>query len=250
MAIGKNKKRWKAVKRKVDPFDRKEWYRIQAPISIFNTKFAGETVINKTQGLIKAEDRLLGRVFELYAGDLNADPSDHFRVITLRCDMVEGDTCLCNFHGMRLTTDRLRGLIKKRQSLIEGYADVVTEDGFRLRVFAIGFTNRHRNQIREGIYSKNYANAQQTKKIREAFLTVIREEVEGVTLSAFLKKVLTKDSITKKMVSAANKFYPVKDVYISKIKTLKGSTRMTTDVVRAFHSGSAPTAEGQSTKRD
>lgn len=57
-------------------------------------------------------------------------------------DLFLGRYVLTNFHGMDLTTDKLRSMVKKWQSLIEASADVKTSDGYLLRVFCIGFTQK------------------------------------------------------------------------------------------------------------
>lgn len=53
MAVGKNKKLSKGKgnkKRVVDPFTRKEWYDIKAPI-YFENRNVGKTIVNRSQGL-------------------------------------------------------------------------------------------------------------------------------------------------------------------------------------------------------
>ena len=61
-----------------------------------------------------ASDGLKGRVFEVSLGDLNEN-EESFRKFKLIVEEVQGKTCLTNFHGMDLTTDKLRSMIKKKQ---------------------------------------------------------------------------------------------------------------------------------------
>lgn len=63
-----------------------------------------------------ASDALKGRVFEASLGDLvKHDDEDSYRKFKLICEDVQGRHCLTNFHGMDITTDRLRMLVKKWQ---------------------------------------------------------------------------------------------------------------------------------------
>jgi len=63
-----------------------------------------------------ASDALKGRVFETSLGDLiKLDDEDSYRKFRFICEDVQGRHCLTNFHGMDITTDRLRMLVKKWQ---------------------------------------------------------------------------------------------------------------------------------------
>lgn len=61
-----------------------------------------------------ASDGLKGRVFEASLADLQNDEVA-FRKFKLICEDVQGKNCLTNFHGMDMTTDKLRSLVKKWQ---------------------------------------------------------------------------------------------------------------------------------------
>lgn len=140
MAVGKNKrlsKGKKGLKKKtVDPFSRKDWYDIKAP-AFFAVRQVGKTLVNRTQGLKNAKDFLKNRVLEVNLADLNNNMEDGFRKVKLQIQEVAGKTCLTNFYGMDFTTDKLRSLVKKWQSLIEAHIDVKTTDGYLLRIFTI-----------------------------------------------------------------------------------------------------------------
>ncbi|KAI8147680.1 ribosomal S3Ae family-domain-containing protein [Fennellomyces sp. T-0311] len=140
MAVGKNKrlsKGKKGLKKKVvDPFTRKDWYDIKAP-SMFEVRQVGKTLVNRTQGLRNANDSLNGRVVEASLGDLNKDEARAFRKIQLKVDEIQGKNCLTNFYGMDMTSDKLRSMVKKWQTLIEAFVDVKTTDGYLVRLFTI-----------------------------------------------------------------------------------------------------------------
>merc|ERR1712168_1256537 len=116
MAVGKNKRLTKggkkgAKKKVVDTFTKKDWYDIKAP-SMFNIRQLGKTLVTRTQGTKIASDGLKGRVFEMSLADLQTDEVA-FRKFKLIAEEVQGRNVLTNFHGMDLTTDKLRSMVKK-----------------------------------------------------------------------------------------------------------------------------------------
>merc|ERR1711974_550107 len=95
----------------------------------------GKTLVNRTQGTKIASDGLKGRVFEVSLADLQKEEAAErsFRKFRFICDDVQGKNCLCSFYGS-LTSDKLKGVVKKWQSLIECYVDAKTTDGYIVRV--------------------------------------------------------------------------------------------------------------------
>ena len=61
-----------------------------------------------------ASDALKGRVFEVSLADLQDDEVT-YRKFRLMVEDVQGKQCLTNFHGLDMTTDKLRSLVKKWQ---------------------------------------------------------------------------------------------------------------------------------------
>ena len=145
MAVGKNKRLTKgkkgSKKKIIDPFASKDWYDIKAP-SMFSNPICGKTLVTRTKGTKIASDGLKGRVLEVSLGDLNKNEDDAYRKMKLRVEDVQGKNVLCNFWGMDFTTDKLRSLVRKWQSLIEANVDVKTVDGYVLRCFCIAFTKK------------------------------------------------------------------------------------------------------------
>ncbi|KRT79405.1 ribosomal protein, partial [Oryctes borbonicus] len=222
MAVGKNKGLSKGgkkgVKKKiVDPFTRKDWYDVKAPC-MFTTRQIGKTLVNRTQGTKIASEGLKYRVFEVSLADLQSDSDAErsFRKFRLIAEDVQGRNVLTNFHGMDLTTDKLRSMVKKWQTLIEASADVKTTDGYLLRVFCIGFTNKDQQSQRKTCYAQHT----QVRMIRKKMVEIITRDITGSDLKEVVNKLLP-DSIAKDIEKACQGTYPLHDVYIRKVKVLK-----------------------------
>ncbi|XP_037938922.1 40S ribosomal protein S3a [Teleopsis dalmanni] len=222
MAVGKNKGLSKGgkkggKKKVIDPFSRKDWYDVKAP-NMFTTRQIGKTLVNRTQGQRIASDYLKGRVFEVSLADLkkDSDPERSFLKFRLIAEDVQDRNVLCNFHGMDLTTDKYRSMVKKWQTLIEAVVEAKTTDGYLLRVFCIGFTAKDQQSQRKTCY----AQQSQVRKIRGKMTEIITNEVTGVDLHKLVQN-LTLDSIAKDIEKKCQRIYPLHDVYIRKVKVLK-----------------------------
>jgi len=219
MAVGKNKRQAKGgkggKKKIIDPFTRKDWYDIKAPNMFENTQ-VGKTLVNRSQGLKNANDSLKGRVVEVSVGDLNKDEENSFRKFKLRVDEVQGKKCLTNFHGMNFTSDKIRSLVRKWQTLIEAHVDVKTTDGYLIRLFCIGFTKRRPTQVKK----TTYAQTSQIKQIRKKMFEVMIREATSCDLKALVAKFIP-EVIGREIEKAANVIYPLQNVHIRKAKILK-----------------------------
>ena len=74
---------------------------------------------------------------------------------------------------MDFTTDKLRSLVRKRQSLIEAHIDVKTTDAYTLRMFCIAFTKKRVNQQKVTCYAKASQVRQVNYLYRFAYTVVI-----------------------------------------------------------------------------
>ncbi|XP_035681990.1 40S ribosomal protein S3a-like [Branchiostoma floridae] len=219
MAVGKNKRLTKggkkgAKKKIVDPFTKKDWYDVKAP-AMFNIRQIGKTLVTKTTGTKIASEGLKNRVFEVSLADLQNDEVA-FRKFKLIVEEVQGRNCLTNFHGMNLTTDKLRSMVKKWQTLIEANVDVRTTDGYLLRLFCIGFTKKRQNQIKKTAYAQHT----QIRAIRKKMVEIMTREVSSNDLKEVVNKLIP-DSVGKDIEKACQGIYPLHDVYIRKVKVLK-----------------------------
>merc|ERR1712178_336626 len=212
MAVGKNKRLTKGKKGSkktlIDPFANKEWYDIKAP-SLFTKPVCGKTLVTRSKGTKIASDQLKGRVLEMGLADLNNSEDDGYRKIRLRVEDVKGHQCLTNFWGMDFTTDKLRSLVRKWQTLIEAHVDVKTADGYLLRVLCIGFTKKRPFQIRK----TSYAQSAQIRAIRKKMMDIMTKEVASCEL-----------------------IYPLTNVFIRECKILK-APKFDAGKLAEIHSG-------------
>lgn len=220
MAVGKNKrisKGKKGGKKKAqDPFARKDWYDIKAP-SVFNVRQVGKTLVTRTTGTKIASEALKGRVFEVSQADLQKNEDDGWRKIRLRVEDVQGRNCLTNFWGLDFTTDKLRSLVRKWQTLIEASVDVKTTDGYMLRMFCIGFTSRRPGQVKR----TSYAQSSQIRAIRKQMTDIMTREASSCDLKELVGKLIPEIISNQYITKACQGIYPLQNVYIRKVKVLK-----------------------------
>merc|ERR1719299_198162 len=183
---------------------------------MFQVRSCGKTLVSKTQGTKIASDGLKGRVLEINLADLNSDEDQSYKKIRLCIDEVQGRNCLTDFHGMSLTRDKECSLIKKWTSLIEGYADVKTSDGFVVRMFVLGFTKRRPDQVKTNCY----AQTAQIKKIRKKMTEIMQSEAGSCQLRDLVKKLIP-EVIGKEIEKQCEGIFPLKDVHVRKVKVLK-----------------------------
>ncbi|EEY13896.1 40S ribosomal protein S1 [Verticillium alfalfae VaMs.102] len=238
MAVGKNKrlsKGKKGLKKKtVDPFSRKDWYQIKAPAP-FAVRDVGKTLVNRTTGLKNANDALKGRILEVSLADLQKDEDHAFR---------KGKNCLTNFHGLDFTSDKLRSLVRKWQTLIEANVTVKTTDDYLLRLFAIAFTRRRPNQVKK----TTYAASSQIRAIRRKMVEIIQREASTCTLTQLTNKLIP-EVIGREIEKSTQGIYPPQNVHIRKVKLLK-SPKFDLGSLMALHGESVTDEQGQKIERE
>merc|ERR1712076_204114 len=207
MAVGKNKRLTKSSKKgkkkAIDVFKNKLKYEVRAP-SYFQKRNVGNTICTKTMGTRIASDSLKGRVFNACLADLKDDEEQAHRIVRLRVEDVQDRRVLTNFYGIQLTTDKLRSLVRKWQTLIEANVDAKTADGYILRLFCIGFTSKRPNQAKK----THYAQSSQIRQIRKKMIDIIREHVSSSELKQLVEKLIL-TVIEKEIEKATRSVYPL-----------------------------------------
>ncbi|EFY87477.1 40S ribosomal protein S3 [Metarhizium acridum CQMa 102] len=204
----------------------------------------GKTLVNRTTGLKNANDALKGRIVEVSLADLQKDEEHSFRKVRLRVDEVQGKNCLTNFHGLDFTSDKLRSLVRKWQTLIEANVTVKTTDDYLIRLFAIGFTKRRPNQIKK----TTYAASSQIRAIRRKMTDIIQREASSCTLTQLTSKLIP-EVIGREIEKSTIGIYPLQNVHIRKVKLLK-APKFDLGALMALHGESGTDDQGQKVERE
>lgn len=248
MAYGKNKrlsKKGKGRKKKVDAFEKKDWFRLRLPkVSTIEVDNYGWTCANKTAQGVTVQDRLYNRICTIRCGDLKTDPKadpkpddeDLNTATNLKLRIAEtkldSSEALLDFYGMELTRDKRCSMIKKWVTLVEAYCDIKTADGFVWRLFAVALTA---DQKPTQVKKTSYAKTSQIKRIRAKMITIMKE--------VFSDYADTKDFVHKLLINkCGDKFkaelktiYPIKNACIRKVKLIKRPNKEDLRRIDAMH---------------
>lgn len=243
MAIGKRQgkaggKRGK--KKTVEAMSRKEWYDVVAPVA-FKNRQCGKTICNKTVGEKLASSNLNGRVYEANLADLNgtSERDEPFRKVKLEVKEVQGRNLLTQFHGMHMTTDRIRSLFRKWCTTIETVVQAKTADGYELRVFVIAFTKKQKGQQSKNCYSKSRRN----DLVRARTTKLIKKRLAASDITKAVSD-LTHDVLSDVVQKLCNPLVPLRDVKICKVKVTKSPKSDLATLLK--HHGEIPESkEGQ-----
>lgn len=108
---------------------------------------------------------------------------------------------------MDFTSDKLRSLVRKWQSLIECNVTVKTTDDYLLRLFVIAFTKRRPNQVKK----TTYAASSQIRAIRKKMTEIIVREAGSGTLQALTSKLIP-EVIGREIEKSTQGIYPLQNV--------------------------------------
>jgi len=245
MAVGKNKRLSKGGKRSSkkklgDIMTNKEWYDIVAPAS-FKTRHCGKTLVNKSKGTFSGPDAIKGRVFEANLADLMNGSDDDVhkcRKVFLRAEDVQGRNVLTQFHGMALNTDKIRALVQKWCTIIEGECEVKTNDGYTLRVFAFALTKKRQSQVKKNCHCQT----SHVKKIREKMAEKITESVTKSSLDKIVRS-FQQDAIGEDIRKACLGIFPLTGCCIRKVKVVKAPKFDAARLIDVTHDKDVPVSK-------
>ncbi len=189
-----------AARRQKDKWKSKRWYSIRAPRNPWSFKVIGETIAEE-------EEMLLGRPFEIMQNELDGDFTKMHVKIKFRIKEVVGNDAITEFVGHDVMKDFVRRQIRRDRGKIDDAIDVVTEDGFFVR-------------IKPFIVTRSSVKASQKHESR----SVTRNEVvKFCSKSTWInvQKALMDGSLEETVSKAISKIQPVRAVFFRRSQLIQ-----------------------------
>jgi len=188
-------KKSRAAARKIkDKWKAKVWYNLLAP-EMFNKQLLGETPTD-TPG------KLVGRVTEVTVQDLTGDFSKMHIKLAFRVSQVAGQDALTQFVGHDMTSDYIRRLTRRKRTRTDLTVDVVTKDGWNVRVKPMAITDRRIQSSKQRV-------------IRTIMTKLVVDVAAKQSIGEFVKGIISGD-LAKTIALGCKPIHPVSRVEVRK----------------------------------
>jgi len=177
-------------------------------------------------GSIPAQEQemLIGRVVEATLYDITGDFSHHYLKLFFQINNIDGKTAKTLFKGHEYSRDYLRSLVRRRTTKVDGLFNLVTKDGFKLRISVSALT-------------LSRIKTSQEKIIREMMEKTIKDKAVALTLDQFVQEMVL-GKIASDIYNQAKLVAPLRHVGIRKSKLISAPATLP-------QSAPAPTPEAE-----
>ena len=174
-----------AARKQRDKWKNKRWFTIRAPRHPWNFKRIGETIG-------ETDEHIMGRVYEMTQLEFSGDFTKMHVLLRFRVTDVVGQDALTTFVGHSHQSDHTRRQIRRYRGKIDDVVDVVTTDGFLVRLKPLMITERRcQTSVKQAMRAKSaeiiraFASKSNYSKLQEAMLggdleTEIRNAVKSI----------------------------------------------------------------------
>ncbi len=188
-------KKSRAAARKIkDKWKAKGWYNLLAP-EMFNKQLLGETPADEPT-------KIVGRVTEVTVQDLTGDFSKMHIKLAFRVNHVQGQDALTQFIGHDMTSDYIRRLTRRKRTRTDLTVDVVTKDGWNVRVKPMAITDRRIQTAKQRV-------------IRGIIGKIVSEVASKQSIGEFVKGIISGD-LAKSIALGCKPIHPVSRVEVRK----------------------------------
>jgi len=174
-----------AARKQRDKWKNKRWFTIRAPRHPWNFKRIGETIG-------ETDDHIMGRIYEMTQQEFSGDFTKMHVLLRFRVTEVVGQDALTTFVGHAHQSDHTRRQIRRYRGKIDDVVDVVTTDGYLVRLKPLMITERRcQTSVKQAMRAKSAeiiracAAKSNYSKLQEAMLggeleTDIRNAVKSI----------------------------------------------------------------------
>jgi small subunit ribosomal protein S3Ae len=161
---------------------------------------------NVELGALPAEEpeQLIGRIVEATLYDITGDFSHQYLKMFFQITEVDGKTAHTLFKGHEYSRDYLRSLVRRRTTKVDGLFNLITKDGYKLRVSVSALT-------------LSRIKTSQEKLIRNMMAKTANEKAAVLTLDQFVQEMVL-GKIASDVYNEAKKVAPLRHVGIRKSK--------------------------------
>ena len=189
-----------AARKQRDKWKSKRWFTIRAPRHPWSFRVIGETIAED-------EEQLIGRHYEMVQNELDGDFSKMHVKVQFRISGVVGADALTEYIGHELLKDHIRRQVRRDRGKIDDTVDVVTEDGFYIRIKPL-MISRHR------------IKGSQKQQMRTLARDIILKAGATSTWVDFQKATLD-GTLEAQIREAASKIQPIRDVMIRRTQLMQ-----------------------------
>ena len=189
-----------AARRQKDKWKAKRWYSIRAPRNPWSFKVIGET-------LAEEESLLIGRPYEIMQNELDGDFTKMHVKLKFRISDVVGNDAITEFVGHDVMKDFVRRQIRRDRGKIDDTIDVVTDDGFFVR-------------IKPFIVTRSSVKASQKSETRSVTRDVVLKFCAKSTWIN-VQKALMDGSLEDSVSTAVSKIQPVRSVFFRRSQLIQ-----------------------------
>ena len=189
-----------AARKQRDKWKSKRWFTIRAPRHPWSFRVIGETIAED-------EEQLIGRHYEMVQNELDGDFSKMHVKVQFRISGVVGADALTEYIGHEFLKDHIRRQVRRDRGKIDDTVDVVTEDGFYIRVKPL-MISRHR------------IKGSQKQQMRTLARDIILKAGATSTWIDFQKATLD-GTLEAQIREAASKIQPIRDVMIRRTQLMQ-----------------------------
>ena len=189
-----------AARRQKDKWKAKRWYSIRAPRNPWSFKVIGET-------LAEEESLLIGRPYEIMQNELDGDFTKMHVKLKFRISDVVGNDAITEFVGHDVMKDFVRRQIRRDRGKIDDTIDVVTDDGFFVR-------------IKPFIVTRSSVKASQKSETRSVTRDLVLKFCAKSTWIN-VQKALMDGSLEDSVSTAVSKIQPVRSVFFRRSQLIQ-----------------------------